>query len=201
MSACIDMSKRSKDITGLRVGSRVAVRQVGRSEAGNAIWLVRCDCGREDEVRSHSFRQTMLCPTCSAKAHTPKHGMSQTYEYGCWSAMNDRVRRLERYRQLGIHPQWRDDFTQFYADLGPAPSNKHTLDRKQNHIGYYPGNVRWATMLEQGNNRSNNHRLVYNGRTQTLSEWSRETGIGKSTLRERLRRGWTVADALTKVVA
>lgn len=43
--------------------------------------------------------------------------------------------------------------------------------------------------------------LEYNGRTQTLMEWSHETGIGYETLRARVREyGWDAEKALTTPV-
>jgi len=39
--------------------------------------------------------------------------------------------------------------------------------------------------------------VTHDGRTQTLAEWSRETGIHRTTLFARLKNGWTPAEALT----
>jgi hypothetical protein len=40
--------------------------------------------------------------------------------------------------------------------------------------------------------------LVVNGRKQTIEEWANELGIGASTLRGRLRRGWSHERTLTE---
>lgn len=39
--------------------------------------------------------------------------------------------------------------------------------------------------------------IKFNGKTMTVAEWSKETGLGLRTLRMRLERGWTVEEALT----
>lgn len=41
-------------------------------------------------------------------------------------------------------------------------------------------------------------KLTYDGRTLRVSEWSKKTGLGEKCIRERLKRGWTVEQALTE---
>lgn len=42
--------------------------------------------------------------------------------------------------------------------------------------------------------------ITLNGKTQTLAQWSRETGISYGCLSGRLNRGWSAKDALTTPV-
>jgi lambda repressor-like predicted transcriptional regulator len=38
--------------------------------------------------------------------------------------------------------------------------------------------------------------ICFNGRTQSLRAWARDLGINRSTLKNRIRRGWSIAQAL-----
>jgi hypothetical protein len=45
-------------------------------------------------------------------------------------------------------------FDEFLAEVGPAPSKEHQLDRIDNTKGYNKGNLKWSTPSEQALNRS-----------------------------------------------
>jgi len=75
------------------------------------------------------------------------------------------------------------------------------LDRYPDQSGpYAPGNVRWATTREQGQNKRTNRLLTLGEETHCLTEWARRQGLLVATIRHRLTRGWSVADALTVAV-
>lgn len=100
----------------------------------------------------------------------------------------------ENYGARGItmHPQWRDDFWEFVSAVGERPSPQHTIDRfPDNNGNYEPGNVRWATRSQQMENTRFNRMISANGKTQTAEAWAKETGIPKSTIFNRILRGWT----------
>ncbi len=82
-----------------------------------------------------------------------KHGASKTPEYRAFKSARQRCimpdhPRYERYGGRGIKFLF-TSFAQFIAHIGPRPSTKHSLDRKDNDGHYEPGNVRWATKEEQ----------------------------------------------------
>jgi len=91
--------------------------------------------------------------------------------------MRRRCREKPEYLKLGITvcDRWAKSFSVFLADIGPAPSTKHTLDRWPNNVGNYePGNVRWATMLEQRHNRRPDARVgrPWLGKTRVMRHGS-----------------------------
>lgn len=89
------------------------------------------------------------------------------------------------------------EFVTFLADMGEAPSPKHSIDRKNNELDYSQENCRWATKVEQDNNRTSNVRIAYGGRTRNIMQWSVERNIKYATLYRRLVvDGWDVGRAL-----
>lgn len=77
--------------------------------------------------------------------------------YRSWYSMWDRVSNpnnvaYDRYKDLPVQPEWRS-FEEFVKDVGIRPDGT-TLDRyPKPELGYMRGNVRWATPLEQIQNR------------------------------------------------
>lgn len=93
------------------------------------------------------------------------HGHSlggRSKEYRTWLSMRQRCKQKPHYVRLGITvcAAWQASFEAFLRDVGMAPSEAHTIDRWPNPEGHYePGNVRWATMLEQRHNRRADSRV------------------------------------------
>lgn len=88
-----------------------------------------------------------------------RDGSTKKLEYGSWRAMLDRCHnpnatKFHAYGARGITvcARWRD-FRKFFKDMGPKPTPKHSIDRKNNYKGYTKANCRWATIQEQAQNR------------------------------------------------
>lgn len=107
---------------------------------------------------------------------------------------------FDRYGGRGIRvcERWRDSFANFFTDMGPRPTPKHSLDRIDNSGNYKPENCRWATDVEQAQNMRKNRFLTHDGRTLCASEWARVIGVKPGTLERRLNAGWSVERALTE---
>ncbi|MDE1138152.1 MAG: hypothetical protein PW999_00565 [Paraburkholderia tropica] len=108
----------------------------------------------------------------------------------------------QRYgaRGISVCERW-DNFENFLADMGPRPTNSHSLEREDNNGNYEPGNCRWATAIEQSRNTRRNRMLTFDGRTQCVAKWADEIGIHRLTLQRRLRLGWSVEKTLSTPLA
>lgn len=181
-----------------------------KDRKGQVLWKFACECGNSVlqlpyAVMSGNTHSCGCLRRDTTRASRITHGMSNTTEHRIWRSMLSRCYNSNRWdykyyggRGVGVYPSWHE-FANFYRDVGPRPSLSVTLDRYPNKFGNYePGNVRWATNIEQQRNTTRNRFLTLNGRTQTLTEWGRELGIEPAVLRNRIdRRKWSVERALS----
>lgn len=100
-------------------------------------------------------------------------------------------------RGIRVCDAWRESFEAFLRDVGRRPSPAHTLDRVDNDGDYAPGNVRWATWVEQASNRRNNRLLTIGCETKTITAWASQAGLHRKSLMSRLARGWDPARAVS----
>ena len=98
-------------------------------------------------------------------------------------------------KNIKVCDRWKNSFENFCNDMGEKPEG-HTLDRIDNSGNYVPSNCRWATTLEQANNRTNTIKLTIDSQTKTLVDWCRIAGINHRVVRNRLLRGKSSKEAV-----
>jgi len=184
----------------------------GERSHGSVMWCCKCDCGNEPIVSSNDLirEHTRSCG-CLRKETTPinciKHGLSKSPEYGVW---NNMVQRCCNSNDLGyinyggrgirVCTRWLHSFEKFYADMGPRPSDQHSIDRRDNDGNYEPGNCRWATQEEQANNKRDTIVVTYGDKKYSATLLAREHNINPSTFITRLNRNWSVEDAVERPI-
>jgi hypothetical protein len=204
------MGKPLRDLTGQRFGFLVALRlgEKQRKDTG-AWWLCRCDCGSEKNLPSHDLvqgkimscgcQQRVLTNLAGRVTHGRSGGGDRTYRI--WNAMltrcsnpNTPAHKHYGLRGIVVCERWLR-FENFLADMGEAPDGK-SIDRIDNNGNYEQQNCRWATHTEQMNNTRTNVWITHSGETLTRSQWERRLGLGKTTLRGRLRKGTPLSEAM-----
>lgn len=201
------------NLQGKKFGRLTVIRQTGVDQRGEKIWHCRCECGKESDVLSSNLRSghTLSCGCYrdeQAKEANIKHGLARTKIYTIWIAIKRRCysKKCADYPDYGgrgiqVCDEWKNDFISFYKwAVSSGYSEGLSIDRIDNDGNYEPNNCRWATLTEQANNKRNNCYITYRGQTRTKKQWSKILGINYYTLNSRLRKGWSIEDALSRKV-
>jgi general stress protein YciG len=124
--------------------------------------------------------------------------------YPTWQSMKRRCTDPQHFayhryggRGISVCEAWGADFWSFARDMGDRLEG-HTLDRINNDGNYEPGNCRWANQATQSANRILGRILTWNGLSLTVPRWADRVGLPDYVLRKRLRKGWSVEQALTE---
>lgn len=204
------------DVVGKKYGILTVESMAGHDEKGRIICNVVCECGVRKTMHKSNLKRCISCGCINKKLtseRTKTHGCSQCgdgeykREFAIWSGIKTRCNNPNRKcyylyggRGISICNRWSNSFENFIEDMGPAPTDEHSIDRIDCNGNYCPENCRWATWNEQGLNRRDNRIIEFDGRSQCLIEWSRETGISNHTIHARLKLGWTIEKTLTTPV-
>lgn len=172
----------------------------------NKVYLrCRCECGIEKDVIIKNLKsgQSTGCGCLKRKRlseRNTKHNKRFTKEWRAWQAMKNRCynKKMIQFKDYGgrgisVCEEWRNNFLAFYTHVGDAPQGT-TLDRIDTNGNYEPGNVRWATTKEQGQNKSNNHKI--NG--ACISDIGKSLGGNHGLVIKRLKRGWPIERAISE---
>lgn len=197
------MSK-ALELCGKKFGRLTVVSRCANNSLNQTVWKCKCDCGNIAEVVGTNLTSGRIKSFGCYKndlwiERNKKHGMKKTRIYKAWQNMKDRCENLNNKEYLNyggrgikICPEWQEfiPFMEWSYANGYDENAKRgecTLDRIDVNGNYEPSNCRWATMKQQANNTRKNINITYNGKTQTLAEWSEELGINYNLLKDRIR--------------
>jgi hypothetical protein len=187
-----------KNLSGQTFGALTALSPEA-CNGHHVVWRFRCECGThllKVGVRVTQEAKRGGTPNCgcmtgalmSRKLRT--HGMSKHPAYAVYSSMLARCLRPSHKawpnyggRGIGVCTRWLQSFEAFWEDMGPSYRHGLDLDRTDNSGPYSPENCRWVSRRVNTMNKRNSIAL-------DIPELSRATGIGKTTLYNRLKAGW-----------
>lgn len=191
------------DLTGQRFNRLTVIGFFGRNQSHKASWRCRCDCGAEIVVDGYNLisGHTKSCGCWnveSIQSRSTTHGHSCTGEsiYPVWKSMRARCNNPNNHayknyggRGISVCNEWDKDFQSFYDwSINNGYNPELTIDRIDNNSGYSPENCKWATRVEQSNNRRSCRHITYANETHTLAEWSRLFEVPYSVLRQRVNK-------------
>lgn len=147
-----------------------------------------CDCGVvcEKSITNVKSGHTRSCGCLLIEARAKSsitHGMRYSPEYSVWCSVKGRCSDLNNMKYAGrgisISEEWDKSFDAFYADMGPRPTDRHTIERKDVNGNYCKENCIWTDDLSlQGFNQRKKLNNT-SGRTGVYWRADRDTWIVK----------------------
>ena len=160
--------KPTVDLLGQTFG---ALTIIGAERIGDRRqWRCQCVCGSARMATTGQLKSG-LARSCGCKTRENRlrsrttHGEGsskgvRTKEYRTWAHIRgrcvnptDAAWKYYGGRGIQICERWRDSFESFLADMGRAPSAKHSIDRIDVNGHYEPNNCRWTTADVQAKNQ------------------------------------------------
>lgn len=203
-----------EDLVGRLFERLTILGWVGRNKQGDNMWLCRCSCGVEKFVR-HQHLKSGRIKSCGClraenrfkhgyashtEGHHPLYVRFQDMKSRCYNK-NDIGYKNYGDRGIDVCDEWLKSPKTFIEwGLKNGFEEYLTIERIDNNKGYSPENCCFATPEEQSYNKRTNHLITYNGKTQTVAQWAKEFNLKWTTLKERIKRGWSVKDALLRPV-
>lgn len=199
------------DMTGQVFGKLTVIGPYSRRN-NKTFWWGKCECGAEKWFYAESLKigHSKSCGCHSRIACSEKLAIYGTpsrkfREYRIWQSMKSRCKYSNRpswadygARGITVCDRWNQSFQAFIDDMGLCPSDKHSIDRIDNDLGYCPENCRWATTKEQALNSRHNRLITFDGETKPLLKWAESTGLDRTIIQSRIDYyGWSIERALT----
>lgn len=179
------------DLTGQQIKYLTVLNKAGH-KGKFILWELTCVCKKQvfltgdciakikkNDDRSGSCGCIKTEKSKNAPLKRITHGKTGTKIYRIWFDMKRRCSDVSRddYPRYGgkgisVSKEWMK-FQNFYNDMGDPPHGM-SIDRIDSKGNYCKENCRWATIIQQNNNRSNNRFEVVFGEKITMSNACRK---------------------------
>jgi hypothetical protein len=195
---CLKLEARLIDMVGKKFGKLTVLKKSHRSENKKIYYECACDCGKTNTVVGVHLRAGRIrscgCLLAENKSRVT-HGLSNSYEYSVWLNIKQRCGNQNNpaYKYYGgrgidVCESWFNSYEVFVADMGNAPSKKHSIDRIDNNSGYNKENCRWVEISVQSRNKRNNKMIIVDGMSMCQSDWADCLGKSSAAFREMIQK-------------
>lgn len=203
-----------KDLTGQVFGLLTVIKRSGSDKYRHSVWECQCECGRISYTLGTSLvtGHTKSCG-CQESLHeknprpikiptapprTDKERLKIVFN-GMWQrCTKPNSPNWDHYGARGITVC--EDWSSLESFIKWSMANGHsqdlTLDRIDVNGPYSPENCRWATYVEQANNRRTTIYFEVNKKKYTWEELSKVTTTTRTVFFRRMREGWNIVEAL-----
>lgn len=203
------MNTQIIDLTGRRFGRWTVLEQAAPGTGYSTRWLCKCDCGTVKTVDGQLLRngrsKSCGCIVDERRLQFPNSRMGKDERIGAiYLSIRSACERPTdlKYPKFGgkgikVCDEWRRSFEAFREwSEANGYDDKAFLLRYDVTKDFSPCNSKWAHSPNEGNGRKGSIMLTANGETHSLAEWSRITGLNRSSIEERLLRGATPEEAV-----
>ena len=192
---------------------RLVVIDTEQRKRNQPASLCKCKCGdikiitnsdlRSNRVNSCGCLKRELITINNTTHNLKTHRLYSIYNNMKSRCYNSKLKSYKNYGARGIKicDDWLTDFMNFYNwAIDNGYKEGLTLDRIDVNGNYEPSNCRWTTSKVQCNNTRSNVMITIGNDTKTLSNWCEVYNINYKTVRDRIKRNWTIERALSEPV-
>jgi len=202
------MSTPQKQMIGLTFGNIKVIEESESSTPKDKKFIVSCNlCGSIKTMYGGNIRRSKFTSTGGCKCtqsdkvvgqFKQTHKLSGHRLCGTWRGIitrcySDKHMHYKNYggRGISVCKEWRDSPSAFilWAEINGLEKGMQ-IDRKDNNGNYTPSNCRVVTAKINCNNTRRSRFLTVFGEKLTISEAASKYGINKTTIKERMNRGW-----------
>lgn len=187
------MPRKPIEVIGKKFGRLTVLSEFHKGDSTERTYWVNClcDCGNTHAVRKYSiyYNKQKSCGCLAAenvKTINRTHGQTGTKTHNAYRAAKSRCtnknnKKYKYWGGRGIEFRF-SSFEDFLDCIGHAPPG-FSLDRIDTNGHYEPGNVRWAKMTTQAENKRTSYFWFIDGvKFDSVREACEKLGINRKSV-------------------